>query len=598
MALVMGQSHYEILPALPNPENDARDMVRALTSLGFEVVSAIDARREEMLKTLRTFRRAVEGSEVALVFYAGHGIQKDGENYLVPVDAPIRDELDLSFHAVALDDLLAPLRNPARINLVFLDACRDNPLTDRNATRGVGANDGLARIRRSGGMYTAFATAPGEVAQDGTGAHSPFTRALLEAIGEPGRELRRMMTVVRGRVLELTRGEQTPWSEDGLARDFYFNPAPERVAAQPAPKASQAGGDFVLWSAIRDNPRREELELFLETYPSSPLAALVRPRLENWRDPAPQPAVAALDRPPARPASAGRAVQQVAATTGEPGATVPRKIGEVFKDCAFCPEMVAVAPGRYAQGSPPDELDRYPDEGPIRTVSIDEPLAFGRFEVTFAEWDACVDQGGCSYRPADEGWGRGNLPVINVGRGDIATYLAWLGEVTGRTYRLPSEAEWEYAARAASPGAAPWSVSALGACALANTHDVSSQRQNAIAFRAQSCDDGYPRTAPVGSYERNGFGLFDMIGNVWEWTADCYQSSYEGVPADGRPAVAQGCQMFTLRGGGWRDRLDKVRFAARAASPSYARTSTDGFRVVRTLEEGLDGALAAQIQAR
>ena len=192
-------------------------------------------------------------------------------------------------------------------------------------------------------------------------------------------------------------------------------------------------------------------------------------------------------------------------------------------------------------GSPASEAGRDDDEGPRHTVVIEYPLAVGVFEVTFEEWDACARAGGCGrHVPDDEGWGRGRRPVINVGWEDAQAYLSWLSRESGEEYRLLSEAEWEYVARAGTQTAWYWGRSASGGCRYANGR-----------FPA-SCPDGYgSTTAPVGSYEPNAFGLYDVLGNVWEWTEDCWNQSYTGAPADGAAwRNSDSCQRV-LRGGSW-----------------------------------------------
>ena len=260
-----------------------------------------------------------------------------------------------------------------------------------------------------------------------------------------------------------------------------------------------------------------------------------------------------------------------------------RRIGEVFRDCPDCPELVAVAPQSGVIGSPASEPGRYPDEGAPQTARIERPLAVGRYEVTFSEWDACVAAGGCGkYRPSDKGWGRGNRPVINVSHADAQAYVAWLSRRTGKDYRLLREAEWELLARAGSSAANPWNGDERRACAFTNGHDEASRRLNALGMLSFACDDGFATTAPVGSFAPNGLGLFDMLGNVAEWTADCYGPA---PVVGGRPAET--CAERVVRGGNWGAPLDDMRHARRFGVPPKSRTSTDGFRVARGLSEGL-----------
>ena len=222
--------------------------------------------------------------------------------------------------------------------------------------------------------------------------------------------------------------------------------------------------------------------------------------------------------------------------------------GRVFRDCPECPEMVVVPAGSFMMGSPSHEAGRGDDEGPRHRVTIEKPFAVGKYEVTFAEWDACVADGGCGgHRPEDEGWGRGRRPVINVNWDDAKAYVRWLNRKTGKQYRLPSEAEWEYAARAGTTTRYNWG------------DDIGRNRAN-----CNGCGSRWDRkqTAPVGSFRANVFGLHDVHGNVWEWVEDCLNYNYAGAPADGSPWTDGDCTLAAvLRGGSW--------FGIRAGVPPF-----------------------------
>ena len=247
--------------------------------------------------------------------------------------------------------------------------------------------------------------------------------------------------------------------------------------------------------------------------------------------------------------------------------------GRVFRDCAGCPVMVNVPPGRFMMGSPGSEEGRYDDEGPRHEVTIGYPLAVGVYEVTFVEWDACVSAGGCGgYRPIDRGLGRGRRPAITVSWEDAQAYVAWLSRETGEEYRLLSESEWEYVARAGTQTARYWGGSATGQCRYANGDDDS-----------VSCSDGYAQTAPVGWFQPNAFGLYDVLGNVWEWVEDCWNGNYAGAPADGNPWTSGDCSQRVLRGGSWFNHPDDLRSAFRSRISAGLRNYYDGFRLARTI---------------
>jgi formylglycine-generating enzyme required for sulfatase activity len=236
--------------------------------------------------------------------------------------------------------------------------------------------------------------------------------------------------------------------------------------------------------------------------------------------------------------------------------------------------MVVLPAGEFMMGSPADEKGRYGDEGPQHQVVIGKHLSVSRFEVTFEEWDACVTLGGCDQLPPDQGWGRGTRPVINVSWDDAQQYIAWLSRRTGRTYRLLSEAEWEYAARAGSDRAYPWG------------DDIG--RGNANCFDCGSDWDGR-QTAPVGSFAANAFGLHDMHGNVWEWVEDCYQRNYYSAPSDGSARSSFNCSPRVLRGGSWDTYPQGLGSAYRGMSSPVYRGVWIGFRVARTLCAGAGG---------
>lgn len=266
-------------------------------------------------------------------------------------------------------------------------------------------------------------------------------------------------------------------------------------------------------------------------------------------------------------------------TASAQGSRASRKAPDTsFRDCPNCPLMVRVPAGEFMMGSPAGELRRNADEGPQRRVSI-APFALSRHEITFAEWDQCVAKGGCGHKPSDEGWGRGKRPVVNISHADAVQYVTWLASATGQPYRLPSEAEWEYAARAASGADAPSHPFSTGATitwkqANFDANFVYGPGRIGI-YRQQTVD--------VGSLPRNKFGLHEMHGNVWEWVQDCYKPGYDGAPADGSPVVSETCGLRLLRGGAWNYYPWMLRSACRYATPGDVRLNNVGLRVARSL---------------
>lgn len=232
VALVVGNGAYVNTPGLPNAPRDAKAMAGALRGLGFEVLEATDLDQRAMLRELANFADLLDRAEIGLFFYAGHALQVAGENYLVPVDAKLQREAQLLFQTVPARTVLHMMEAAVPLRLVLLDACRDNPLAgslarSMGATRSTAVGRGLARLESGVGTLIAYATAPGEVAEEGTGGHSPFTAALLEHIGTPGLEVRQVLSRVRSSVLKTTDNRQVPWDSSSLTADFYFKAAPD-----------------------------------------------------------------------------------------------------------------------------------------------------------------------------------------------------------------------------------------------------------------------------------------------------------------------------------------------------------------------------------
>ena len=265
----------------------------------------------------------------------------------------------------------------------------------------------------------------------------------------------------------------------------------------------------------------------------------------------------------ARVAAAREAARRDAARALRRDSGSQANAGTVFRDCSDCPELAWLPRGEIVMG---EALTR---NGPQHPVRIDYPLAVGRFEVTFAEWDACVAARGCQRRPDDAGWGHGRQPVINVSWADAQQYVRWLSRKTGKRYRLLSEAEWEYAARGASLARYWWG------------NEIGNDNANCRGCGSQW--DGR-QAAPVGSFVPNPYGLHDMHGNVAEWVEDCYHDSYRDAPDDGSAWTAY-CPGIVdhraVRGGAWQDATNATRSAAREFVASGHRDARTGFRVAR-----------------
>lgn len=529
MALVIGNADYPRGAALFNPLNDARAMAERLRELGFEVDYHVNLPQREMNRVIGLWGSRLPADAVALFYYAGHGLQIAGRNYLVPVDARIVGEASAMAEAVDAQVLLEQLRQ-ARMGLLILDACRDNPFERRfrsSATRG------LAQMDAPAGVLIAYATAPGRVASDGAGRHSLYTGALLEALKLPGLRVEDVFKRVRAQVMHTSQGEQVPWEASSLLGDFYFLQADTSLVAPPS-LADQSPSGFEA---------------------GAPLASR--------------------------------------------SARTARVAGESFRDCASCPELVVLPSGRFSRGSPAAERGRFSDEGPLLEEVIAKPFALASRETRLDEFRRFIRATG--YRTSAErhigaqgcfawdevsgrwGW-RGEAhwqrpgfpqddahPVVCISWHDAQAYVRWLSETTGQRYRLPTEYEYEYAARAGTSTSRYWGEQAEAACLYANVEDVGASQTQTWRDK-HPCDDRQAATARVGSYVPNGFGLYDMLGNVAEWTGDCWTGT------------ATDCPGRVHRGGGWSDGPRTVRSAYRGRLAPDGRTDFLGFRVARDIE--------------
>jgi formylglycine-generating enzyme required for sulfatase activity len=239
--------------------------------------------------------------------------------------------------------------------------------------------------------------------------------------------------------------------------------------------------------------------------------------------------------------------------------------------------MIVVPAGSFTKGSPSSEPERFNDEEPVR-VSIAAPFAVGKYAVTFDEWDACLADGGCNgYKPSDQGWGRDKHPVINVNWDDATAYAAWLSRKTSKSYRLLSEAEREYVTRAGTTTPFWWGSSITPKQA---NYDGSAEPYKGGGTKGEYSQ----RTAPVDSFEPNPWGLYNVHGNVWEWTVDCLHDNNTGDPGDGRARTTGDCGLRVVRGGSWESIPQGLRSANRSGRDAYNRNEHQGFRLARTLD--------------
>jgi uncharacterized caspase-like protein len=296
VAFVVGNGAYKNVAQLPNPPIDAKAMAAVLRNVGFDVVEGTNLTRDTMTEKLLDFGKKAQGADVAVFFYAGHGIAISGTNYLLPVDADIKSEMDVKLGAaINIDLTLDQTMSDAKVKLVFLDACRDNPfaakIKSNSSTRSVSVQSGLAEMKSGEGTLIAFATGPGQTALDGQeGTNSPFTRALIAHITQPGVEIQQAMTEVRAQVNDETNKGQLPWGHTNLIGAVYLNPAAAAPAAgtataptgAPAAVASTSGNadvELEFWRSVKESNKPEELNAYLTTYPNGQFKSLALARI-------------------------------------------------------------------------------------------------------------------------------------------------------------------------------------------------------------------------------------------------------------------------------------------------------------------------------
>jgi hypothetical protein len=384
LALVIGNSKYLSANAVPNAVNDARLMARALRDIGFVVADGFDLSRASMERQIREFLHKSAAARVALFFYAGHGLQVDGRNYLLPVDANLEAASDLDFETIGLDNILGSLDGVSRTNIIILDACRNNPFAQRLASRfGVARSvtilSGLAGYSNLGtGTLIAFSTAPGAVALDGNGSNSPFTKALARHVRTPGLEVRQMLTRVRADVAAETGGRQIPWDNSSLLGEVYLagagKPEPQRLEASLAAPAA----DVLLWDAIKSMAVATVFEEFANRFPTSPHAQEARARADELKKSElallPPGSGAQIGKLPNAPANAPIASftrhnggWSVAFSFAEPVTGISWRLGEAgnFRETGF---MDALDPRtRRRMANPAIELDA---DQPATTIYV------------------------------------------------------------------------------------------------------------------------------------------------------------------------------------------------------------------------------------
>jgi formylglycine-generating enzyme required for sulfatase activity len=480
----MGNRDYPQQP-LANPVNDAADFAEALRSAGFAVTLKTNLKRDDMYEALDAFAGKLTQGDAALVYFAGHGLEVQGQNYLLPIDFAAAAEYHVKGRALNASDILEALRpRGVAVSILILDACRNNPY--RSWSRGQAG--GLAPLQADG-AYIAFAAAPGQVASDNPGGRNGlFTKHLKDAIQQPGLSINDVFDQVRERVYRESRDGQRPYSTTGLIGRFTFRDASSTVAGDPALEA---------WNEVKDSRSVAALEEFRKQFPDSPYARLAGVRLALLRDRQEPPQQARPDEP--------KSARRMNPRDG---------LNYVF-----------VAPGSFMMGCSPGDDDCYDDEKPARRVTIERGFYLSESEVTQAAYRRVTGTDPAQFKGAD-------LPVETVNWHEAGTYCQQAGG------RLPTAAEWEYAARAGSTSA----------------------RHGDIGRAAWYDGNSDNTTHAVKQKEPNAWGLYDMLGSVFEWTADRWDNGIE------------------LRGGSWLSDSRDARASARLKDQATLRDYHVGFR--------------------
>ncbi|QIE26289.1 Hercynine oxygenase (plasmid) [Caballeronia sp. SBC1] len=590
LALVIGNANYGD-HSLANAARDAAATSKMLTQLGFEVMTYSNLDRARMNEAVQEFNKRLAAGGVGLVYFAGHAIQVGKSTLLLPVDAQ-RSPVAPITQGIDLNSILAGMSasRSDQLNLIVLDTCLNNPYDPAN----------VSIVRPPSRTIVAYAAAPGAYAADGT-RHGTYTAALLRAINQPGRNIEDVLHDVARSVSLATAGQQVPWMTEGpaaAADRFQFAPSTlpashsynrrSTMAAETVvqfqsrgilPKDSSEEYELTFWESIKDSTYPSDYEAYLKAYPNGRFATLAHARIDRLRaaasatkaqPPAQADHARAVTPPPPpvtpAPSPAGKAAAASTPPTPAPTPaikTVATAAGEI-KDCATCPALVSLPGGTFEMGSNSDD----PAERPVHRVSIGRPFAIGKYEVTIEQWNACADATGCP-RIDMEGNVSKSAPVRNLSWDDAQVYVKWLSKTTGKTYRLPTEAEWEYAARGGTTTTYWWG----------------NEMRKGYAD-CKDCGEPWRKDSPVnvGSFLPNPFGLFDMNGSVWEWVGDCWHSSYKGAPADGRVWDEPGCPMRVIRGGSWPDGAAYMQSSTRFKYSASVRQSQNGMRVARDMK--------------
>jgi len=577
-ALVIGNAAYQDGP-LSAPVRDARALAKVLRKLGFQVIEKFNLDRKGMKNAIRAFGRQLrERPGVGLFYFSGHGLQEGGINYLIPIGASesLKEAYDLPYETVSVDYVLKAMTQVSNaVNLVFLDACRTPPSFVKSWAKGQAIPPGMAKQSDVPGSLIAYAAAPGKPALDGKkGKNSPYVKQLLKWIQAPNLSIADALTEVRMAVIKATHGQQQPQYSNALNEKFSFSgrqdlpDEPVKISCPECPQLLRTCQRHFKANRLTTGVGGTALSCYSKVLKKDPNNAEALAGLEKIEAKYVAWIESALSRGQKERAERYMAGLRLVNPESPKLAAFEDQIqviyipGQVFqdrlKDGSKGPEMVWIAAGSFEMGD--IQGGGWDREKPVHRVSITQNFGMGRYEVTFAEYDKFAEATG-REKPSDSGWGRGNRPVIYVSWHDAVAYAEWLSEQTGEKYRLPTEAEWEYVARAGTSTKYWWGNS------------IGSNKANCSGYRS--------KTVPVGSFKANPFGIYDTVGNVREWTQDIYSKDYYSNSIYSDPTGPSTGSGRVLRGGGWDGTAPYCRAANRNFYSPGSRYYGLGFRLLR-----------------
>ena len=634
-ALVIGNSTYTDAP-LPNPVNDANDMAALLKDLDFDVIHEVNADHRTMLDALNRFSKKLQTSEVGIFFFAGHGMQIKEVNYLIPVNAALASEVDVDYECVHATRVLDKMKEAGtRLNIVILDACRNNPLTkklqSRYTSRDIARRDlppGLAKMDAPLGSIIAYATRAGSIARDGRGRNGVYTAALLKNLKNPAFDVKEVINQTGLDVMEITAGQQVPFTASTPIPRYYLaggeqsHPGSLRVTSQPSGAGillnnnlvgktplditSVSPGEYQVLATL-DGYVSQEKRVTVNKGRKAMLSFFLEPEKTKARlyvTPKPADALVRIMDIPEKyhngiELDSGRYDVEVSRAgyitkrqwvdiKGGDGIDLyvelekesdpdprPGTGRQEWKDPVTGMEFVWVPKGCYMMGSNDGDFG----EKPHHKVCLDG-FWMGKYEVTngeYRQYKRSHDSKSCKGVSLNGD----RQPAVYVSWEDAQGFIKWLNQKTGHTFALPTEAQWEYACRAGTTTERFWGEGPDQACKYASVADKTA-KQKWTGWTVHNCDDGFSATAPVGSFQPNNFGLYDMLGNVWEWCEDIYANDAYKNHSLNNPIYAQSGSGRVNRGGSWDDSPASVRCANRSRSTPGNRIFYLGFRLLRT----------------